>query len=213
MRISEVAICNRALARVGEKANVVSINPTDGTELSEACARFYPLALGAVLEAHPWSFATKRVTLAQRHGFNAAPWKYAFSAPDDFARAIDVRNAESGMDYEMLPGYLTPRFERIDFEMEADASGLVILANSEQIMLRYIVNNPKPVFFPFVFVDALAWRLAGDLCGELIKGDTGYKLADAIERNYIAALTRAIHADTKNHRANLSRLPRWIATR
>lgn len=212
MRIGEVAICNLALARVGERANVVSINPTDGTELSEACARFYPLALGAVLEAHPWSFATKRVTLAQRSGFVADPWKYAFSAPDDFARAIDVRGAD-GKGYDIKPGFLKPRFERIEYAMEADSSGLVFLANVEQVMLRYVINNPKPVFFPFAFVDALAWRMAGNLAGELIKSDTGYKLSNQIEQNYLAALARAIAADQKNHRVSLSRLPRWIATR
>jgi hypothetical protein len=212
MRIGEVAICNLALSRVGEKANVVSINPTDGTELSEACARFYPLALGAVLEAHPWSFATKRVTLAQRQGYISDPWLYAFSAPDDFARTIDVRGA-SGYPYTMRPGYSKPRFTRIEYAMEADAAGLVFLANEEQVMLRYVVNNPKPVFFPFVFVDALAWRLAGDLAGELIKSDTGYKLSNSIEQNYIAALTRAVAYDQKNHHVDLARLPKWIAVR
>ena len=61
---SPVDICNTALAYLGDVANVVSIDPAEGSAQAEHCARFYPLARDALLEMHDWGFATRRVALA-----------------------------------------------------------------------------------------------------------------------------------------------------
>ena len=43
---SEVEICNLALARLGDAATVVSIDPPEGSAQAEHCAMFYrPLRL------------------------------------------------------------------------------------------------------------------------------------------------------------------------
>lgn len=60
---SAVTICNLALAHLGDSATVSSIDPPEGSAQAEHCARFYPVALGLLLEAHPWNFATKRSRL------------------------------------------------------------------------------------------------------------------------------------------------------
>ena len=57
---SEVAICNLALAHLGDSATVASIDPPEGSAQSEHCARFYPIARDALLEMHAWKFATRR---------------------------------------------------------------------------------------------------------------------------------------------------------
>ena len=50
---SAVTICNLALAHLGDSATVSSIDPPEGSAPAEHCARFYPVALGLLLEAHP----------------------------------------------------------------------------------------------------------------------------------------------------------------
>ena len=61
---TEIDICNQALALLGERADVTSIKPVEGGRFAERCARDYPIARNLVLEAYPWSFATRRAALA-----------------------------------------------------------------------------------------------------------------------------------------------------
>jgi hypothetical protein len=57
---SVVDICNTALSHIGDSANVTSIEPPDGSAQAGYCAAFYPVAIAAILETHPWGFATVR---------------------------------------------------------------------------------------------------------------------------------------------------------
>ena len=63
---SEVEICNLALARLGDAATVVSIDPPEGSAQAEHCAMFYPMARDTLLAQHPWGFAQRRVRPARR---------------------------------------------------------------------------------------------------------------------------------------------------
>ena len=62
---SEVEICNLALARLGDAATVVSIDPPEGSAQAEHCAMFYPMARDTLLAQHPWGFAQRRVRPAR----------------------------------------------------------------------------------------------------------------------------------------------------
>ena len=44
-----VDICNLALARLGDEANVQSISPPDGSTQAALCAQFYPIARDTAL--------------------------------------------------------------------------------------------------------------------------------------------------------------------
>jgi len=61
---SIVDICNLALSHLGDSATVSSIDPPEGSAQADLCARFFPIALASLLEAHSWGFATRRVALA-----------------------------------------------------------------------------------------------------------------------------------------------------
>lgn len=63
--MSEVTICNLALSHLGDTATVVSIKPPDASVQAQLCARFYYVARNSLLEMHAWSFATRRVKLAE----------------------------------------------------------------------------------------------------------------------------------------------------
>ena len=89
---SVVDIVNLALSHLGDTATVASIDPPEGSAQAEHAARFFPFALAAMLEGHPWSFATKRAILAP---LNTAPngWAYAYGVPADALRVLGVAEA------------------------------------------------------------------------------------------------------------------------
>ena len=55
---TQVQICNLALAKLGDEAQVTGIAPSDGSMQANYCALFYPQALNVLLSKHAWSFAT-----------------------------------------------------------------------------------------------------------------------------------------------------------
>ena len=86
---SVVEICNLALAHLGDDATVASIDPPEGSAQSEHCARFYPIARDSLLQMHTWSFASRRVSLAQVT-MPYTMWKYAYGVPADMLTAVAV---------------------------------------------------------------------------------------------------------------------------
>lgn len=62
--MTEVDICNRALAIIGEAPTVTAIDPADGSPHAAQCALWLPQARETVLDMHNWTFASKRVELA-----------------------------------------------------------------------------------------------------------------------------------------------------
>lgn len=81
MTATNVDIANGALAAIGEGPKVTALTPTPtGGPLAALCATLLPLARDAVLEAHPWSFASKRAELV--------PVRLAFASVDTSADTI-----------------------------------------------------------------------------------------------------------------------------
>ncbi len=199
-----VTICNIALSRIGNKANVSSIDPADGSTESEACARFYPLALGTLLDMHNWSFATKRATLALRNE-DADPWRFCYSLPTDCRHVIAVERASEGV---VIPaakrlnaapvGYLNPRLDNYrtnEFEVMASGSGLVLCTDVEDARARYICTAPPASSFPSAFTEALTWLLTTYLAGQTIRGEEGFNFAGACNKFFQQALAEAKKLD------------------
>lgn len=61
--MTEVDICNQALALIGEAPSITSISPPDGSPHAQVCALFYGQARQSVLELRTWSFAARRATM------------------------------------------------------------------------------------------------------------------------------------------------------
>ena len=59
-----VDLCNLALSLVGQSASISSVDPPEGSVYAHLCAQMYPLALGEMLEQHPWGFSTTTQELA-----------------------------------------------------------------------------------------------------------------------------------------------------
>lgn len=218
---TEIDICNLALAHCGSKAAISSLNPPEGSEYAEACARQYPIALGCLLSEFPWSFATRRAALAKISDsmLEKGNWKYAYGLPADFLRVVDLKPKEG--DLLPKPPHWLQRFpaphgqlsNHEEYELIGGDAGPILLANIESPILRYITNAPKPTSFSPSFVLALSWILAAFISGDTVRGETGINIASYMGKQYVAALSRAKTLDAPHTKLNRGHMPRWIAER
>lgn len=147
MAASETEIVNDALGRLGISP-VMSL--TDPTKQAQFANRFYESTRDEVLSGHPWSFATKRATLAQLAAEPEFEWLYAYQLPVDSLRLLQ------------LNGY--------DLGKTADAwaiEGNKLLTDADKAEVRYIARVTDVTLFPPLFCEALSIKLAAKLCAPL----------------------------------------------
>lgn len=81
MTVSDVAVCSRALIRVG-LSTISSLSGADTSDRAQTCITLYePLKTG-ILAMHPWRFTMRKVQLAR----TTAPvneWRYAYQLPSE----------------------------------------------------------------------------------------------------------------------------------
>lgn len=145
---STVEICNLALGWLG--CNLI-ISIDDDTVEASLCKVNFPLLRDAVLEARAWTFASKRTTLPPTVG--GVPAEEVFGYASRFTLPSDC--------IRVLMAGSTPNFyDRLFWEKENDE----ILANVGILYIKYVWRITDPTKFSSSFVQALAARLASDLC-------------------------------------------------
>jgi hypothetical protein len=199
---SVVDISNLALSHLGDAATVASIDPPEGSAQAEHCARFYPVARDALLEMHPWNFATRRSTLAEL----AVPtwsWAYAYAVPSGTVKMLAVLPSDARTDDPTQP-----------YETESAADGSLILRTNQQAATaRYTVRIDDPTRFSPLFVDALARLLAAYLAGPVVKGESGRKAAQEQMQFFAQVLAQARISDANQRKVELQHTPAWIGDR
>ena len=165
---SVVGICNRALQKLGA-SRITSI--TEDTKNARACNAAYEICRDSELEKHEWSFAIERAELAA----DATPpaWGRAnsFQLPSDFIRLAhdypeDTNNAK-------------------DWQIEGQK---IISDDSDPIYIRYVRRVTDPNVFSSLFQEALACRLALELCEELTQSNSK---KEGISSDYTQAIREA----------------------
>lgn len=205
-------ICNLALSHLGDAAEVATIDPPDGSIQSAHCARFYPIARNALLEMHPWTFATKRVALAAVDNPYEDDWAYAYALPSTCIRPLAL----------LLPGTserllsLETDAGTFPYLVEAAENGsLVLYTNVEGAYLRYIDLVTNTTRFTPLFVVCLSRLLASYLAGPILKGESGAKMAAEQLRRFESEYTRAGVRDANRGKRDTRATfrPSWLAAR
>lgn len=177
-------ICNIALSHLGADAVVVSISPPDGSVEAGHCARLYKIARLETLDAADWSFAKRRVLLAEVAN-DSRTWTFAYALPSDMVTALRVL-PEGGCD----------EHGSADFELD----GQVLRTNVPAATLLYKRDVTDTTRFPPGFVTACGKILAGYLAGPLIKGMDGAKVgAQWLDAGHQEALRAAARAANESH--------------
>lgn len=198
---SEVDIANLALANLGDRATVASLDPPEGSAQAEHCARFYPIARDMLLELHPWSFATRRVTLAQL--VDVPPnWLYAYALPADCIRVYAVTAQESTGD----------KGENFAIGLN-DVGQRVLYSDTAGAIARYTARITDTTLFSPLFVTTVTWKLSALLAGAILKGDAGAAQARSCEQMMAAYLGQARVSDSNQRQTPTTHTPAWIGGR
>lgn len=241
--MSEVTICNLALSHIGDTAEVHSIKPPDSSIQAQHCARFYHVALKALLEMSDWSFAMRRVALAEVSNptVNACTnpdgsmetskgtWRHAYAAPADAICMVAVIPADAPDDYEAWigpvdrdrsypQGYLpvsgTPAYVPQPFSCETQVDGSqIVLTNVCNAVLRYKGLVTDTTQFSPLFTLALSYLLASMLAGPIIKGDAGVTAGAQMLQMFKAFKGQAIESDANHRKTHIEAAVSWIKGR
>ena len=237
---SVIDIVNLALGRLGDTANVTSIDPPEGSVQSQLAARFYPIARDTLLERAYWGFATKRCILTLLSvspdeeyvaGNEIVPvyipsarteWRFMYAVPRDMMSALAVMPPDAKSDYSYNAGFHSEEFRGIggapyvpkDYSIELNDEGIkVIYSNQALANLRYTAFITNTSLFTPAFTDALAWLLASYLAGPVIKGSTGIEMAKSCLQAYNLMLNQAITADAMQRQNHVEANVNWISGR
>ncbi len=134
--ISDVAICNNALLRIG--ASTIT-DLTEGSDSANILNQIYVPTRDALLRKHFWNFATKRVALSASVTAPAFEWNYSYDVPSDFIRINRLYNSSSA------------------FKLEGSA---ILTNQAAPLNLVYIARITDPTQFDPIFIDALTLILA-----------------------------------------------------
>lgn len=202
---SEVDICNLALGFLGDDATVASIDPPEGSNQADHCARFYPMARDLVLDGFTWKFAMRRAALAPLNEIPGGAWRYAYALPSDVLEITSV-----------VPAWAPDNDTRScqPFTVETDATGTTVLyTNQLNAVLRYTAKVTDTTKFSPTLVVALAMQLASLLAGPVLKGETGIKAAALWADRADKKLRDAKSSDANETYAPVEHTPTWIACR
>lgn len=184
---SVVGICNRALQKLGA-ARITSL--TEDSRNARSCNNAYEAVRDAELRAHTWTFAVKRAQLAAD---SDAP------LGDDF----DLQYSFPSDCLRILP----PAETYLDWTIE----GRKILTNDvAPLNVRYVYRVTDPNKFDAEFIEAVAAKLADELCEEITQSNSKQAAA---RQSYKEAIARARKS---NAFESLSAEPpedSWVAAR
>jgi hypothetical protein len=160
MALTDIALCARALIRLGAKP-ITSF--ADGSTESEICGALYEPTKNALLSAYGWSFATGQAELTKLDEDAIGGYKVTYALPNDYLRALSAGSGPSarGLDYRIMRGKL--------------------YTNAETVFLSYIFTADEsefPPFFDAVLISRLAAELTIPLTENTSRFDTFAKLAE-----------------------------------
>lgn len=178
---SAVDIANLALSHIGADAVVTSLSPPDGSVESGHCARFLPIARQAALATHAWSFAAKRVVLAELTN-DSTEWAYKYQIPSDCLRARQILSGDDADEPER-GGALFDKF------------GDALFTHQPEATLLYTVDVTDTTKYPADFTSALGMLLAAYLAGPIIKGTEGMRIGNALMEQATNAMRQAAAHD------------------
>lgn len=182
MAASVVEICNIALARIGVNSFISSLEEPSAE--AAACLVLYPHVRDVVLGAGAWPWALRRATVASLASTTERTgWSHAHVLPNDCLYVV-----------QLVPRVSVPGLPvRIPWavEYDQDLGVRVLLTNDPTPEVQFVSRVTLVSAYPPLFVDALAWGLASELCVTLAMKEDVERRA---RQRYELALSRALAA-------------------
>jgi hypothetical protein len=167
MSVSAVSICSNALLLLGDK-------PIDSFDVNNDRTRLvsnlYTSKRDAVLRAHPWNCATKRVVLAPDTEAPAFGWSYQFTLPGNWLRTLSVGDEDEPEPYTQ--------------------EGRQLLMDTNVCLLRYIWRNEAEASWDALLVAAMTQVMVAALTYPITKSTT----KQATEEQIVKAVLKSARA-------------------
>lgn len=192
---SAIDVCNLSLAHLGETPNLSSIDPPEGSAHADTLARFYPIARDAVLERKTWSFALKRVVLAEVTS-NSDAWAYKYALPADCIRPLAI----------LVEGTSDENGASEAFDLE----GGYIYTNAPEATLRYIFRQTDLTKWTPHAITTLSWLLASYAAGAVCEDKQVKQWAVTMYENELGL---GAQANTNSRQTARTRTPASIQAR
>lgn len=167
MATSKTSICNLALAEVPQ--GPIQDYASDDSKAGAECRRVYSQALGELLEACSWTFATRRVQLASTTNPRGPAWAYAYALPANLGVVRRIVPGPSTLgSYQptvgqtlappmVLSGDFNAREQSYPYERD---EGL-IYCDLAGAVIEFTRTDPPETAMPPLFVRALYLDIAG----------------------------------------------------
>lgn len=202
---NEVAVCNRALFRVGHTKPITALDGT--SEEARVCNAIYAICREELLAALDWPFARRHKVLVEDVTVEHQAWEHAYALPADCL-----------VPREIWMGLRRPRTDdRTPFGLEAkaDLSGQLLWCDVAPVVdeapyLRYTANVTTVAAWPVLFSDALAWKLAIELSMALA---VKRELRQDAAQGYEISLSRAMTSAAEQEQADPSPDSEFLAAR
>lgn len=185
MAVSEVAICNSALAKLGAD-RIVSLN--DSSKQAQLCKEQYYKVRDELLRGHLWNFATVRKELTPLP--TAPVWGYqnAFQLPTDCIRLVAIEEPDDAWSKE----------------------GTQVLYDGDTLNITYISDDIPVSNFDATFSEALATRLAYDISYSIVQSVT---LKQELDRQFNIKIREARSFDAQESKGQVVRANLWNTSR
>ncbi|HEY0149854.1 MAG TPA: hypothetical protein VGB70_12735 [Allosphingosinicella sp.] len=174
---SRTGIVNLALTRIGTSRRISSLD--EASPVAIAAREVFDPALRAVLAAHPWNFACRRVALPAADNAPAFGYARRFPLPGECLRWLPPERDE-------------------DTYFEGEEEGGAILTNSDApLPVRFIALVEDAALWSPEFEQVLAYRIALELALALTALAEVSRLS---EEGYLRALSEAKRLDSRRTR-------------
>lgn len=234
---SQVDLANRALLSVGARAQISSLNPSDGSVEGDAVSVLWTPTFEQLARSAKWNCLRNQVTLgllaaAQGTPENPSgtsyplppdPWLYAYSYPSDCldmqfivpSLPTMVGNTVPSTTINNAAGAWLPSQGQIPYVVSyaPDSNGsplVVILTNQDQAQAVYTVNQPNPAAWDSLFQAAFVASLGAFLVPPL---SLSMSLMQLSMRTAEAAIAQARVADGNEGVTSMDHLPDWMRAR
>jgi hypothetical protein len=160
MALSDIALCSRALIRLGASP-IASF--ADGTAESEIAGALFAPLRDALLSAYGWSFATGQAVLTKLVAPPIADYANAFQLPTDFLRSISAGSGGRG--------------RGLNFRIARGA----LHTDSEDVLLTYIFRPAEeefPPYFDAALIAKLSAEFAIPITENTSRAEAMYRLAE-----------------------------------
>jgi hypothetical protein len=159
MAVSEVAICNSALLKIGG-SRINSL--TEDSRSAKLCNEQYSKIRDAALASHPWNFALKRAQLAKLVTPPVFGFDNQFQLPADYLRVLKTDLDEPHTHLHLHHHVSTHNH---GFKIEGDK----LLTDVSEVKILYIFRETNVGVYSPEFDEYLATRLAADLAYPLVQ--------------------------------------------